>query len=132
MVENYNYILNHWDSYKLTDTRQDFISLVNCLEAIGESIDSLHNTVLNGDNEFWDVIGGHWENDRELVDTVFYFCSFLTVEELKGFLYEELADCKASFDNDGEEYFYEIYFEDKNPDTQIIKTTDGYVKVIHV
>lgn len=135
MIEHYDYIMKHWKEYDLTDTQEEFKQLLNILEAMGENIDSLHNTVFNGYTEFWDCCCSYWETDRELVKTCFYFGTFFDVEGLKEFLYEQLDYCKECYEEEpekGERWFYELYFLDEWGDEQIIKTRDGYVLLIHV
>lgn len=133
------YILNNWQAYNLTDTKEEFIALLNCLEAYGETIDSLHDVVLNGYDEFIDVINFNgWENDRDVVETVFAFSCFFTLEDFKGYLYEQLEEAKQDEKSETNpkykgmylEMFYEDHFTDNNPDCQIVKTTDGYVKKV--
>lgn len=137
MDKQREYILSNWQAYNLTDTKDEFVALLNCLEAYGETIDSLHDVVINGYDEFIGVWhgGGTWESDREVVETVFAFSCFFTLEEFKGYLYEQLEEAKYWDEREEEcfkgmniEMFYRDHFTDDNPDCQIIKTTDGYVK----
>lgn len=134
MDKQREYILNNWQAYNLTDTKEDFIALLNCLEANGETIDSLHDVVLNGEEWFMGIFGGQWESDRDVVEAVFSFSCFYTLEDFKGYLYEELQEAKEEAEQDGDnlalDMFYEDHFTDNNPDCIITKTTDGYVKTV--
>lgn len=135
MDKQREYILNNWQAYNLTDTKEEFLALLNILEAHGETLDDLHDVALNGYDEFLGIWHGKaWENDREVVEAVFEFNFFYTLEELKGFLYEQLEEAKQWDEEEGDTFyqkrFYEDYFTDNNPDCQIVKTTDGYVRKI--
>lgn len=137
MDKQREYILNNWEKYDLTDTKEEFVELLNCLEAVGETIDSLHDAGFNHYDEFMDIVSlNGFENDRDVVEAVFAFCHFFTLEDFKGYLYEQLEEAKQDEENETNEIykgmylemFYEDHFTDNNPDCQIIKTTDGYVK----
>lgn len=136
MDKQREYILNNWQAYDLTDTKEEFIALLNCLEAVGETIDSLHDAGFNHYDEFIDVIClDGFEDDRAVVEAVFEFCTFFTLEDFKGYLYEQLDDAKYWDEREDEQFkgmniemFYRDHFTDDNPDCQIFKTTDGYVK----
>lgn len=130
MITAYDYILKHWRDYDLTDTEADFIALLNILEAHGENIDSLHNAVINGHEFFCDYWLRDVYTDREAVNVIFNFNTFLSVEELKGLLYESLAELRADDDNTREEQdeiFRDEFCDDGNADSIITKTRDGYV-----
>lgn len=58
------YILSHWNEYDLTDTKEDFVKLLNILESHDSCIDELHSSVLNG----YGCCGYlPFDTDRELV-----------------------------------------------------------------
>ncbi len=128
-----SYILANWEKYNVVDTKEEFIALLNCLQACGESLDSLHNAVFNGYEEFIDCIrDGGWESDRDLVDTVFYFCRFFTEQEFIDYI----LDKRENYDTQ-EEYVEAIRCEASDADedfsdTQITKTDDGYIVRIWV
>lgn len=131
MIEHYNYMLKHWKEYNLTDTKEDFIALLNILEAHGETIDSLHHAVFNCYDFFCDYWFCDVQNDRDAVEVIFNFNRFIdNVEDLKEFLYEELQDLRDDDYFTREEQdriFKEDYCDDENPDSIITKTRDGYV-----
>ncbi len=117
------YLLANWDKYDLTNTKEEFLTLLNILQACGESIDSLHDA----ETEFCDIIG-RWENDREVVASLLEFNSFFTEEEFIEMILEKRED----YDDDAE-YVEDMRREttddpDGNNDVQISKTDDGYVK----
>lgn len=128
------YLLENWQKYDLVDPKEDFIALLNILQACGESIDSLHNVVFNGIEEFIDCINSHggWETDRDLVDTLFYFCRFFTEQEFIDYILDRREDYATQ-----EEYVEAIRREASDADedfadTQITRTDDGYVRRIWV
>ena len=123
-----DWIVKNWAAYDLVDSEEEFKSLINCLQAMGESIDSLHNAVFNGYEDFADVWNPEgWESDRDLVRTVFEFARFYTTEEFIDLMLERREDYESD-----EEWCEDIRFEasDEPEDqwgTQISKTEDGYV-----
>lgn len=139
MDKQREYILSNWQAYDLTDTYAEFVALLNCLEAYGETIDSLHDVAMNGYDEFIGVYhSGGFKNDREVVEAVFEFSCFFTLEDFKAYLYEQLEEAKQDEENETNEtykgmyleMFYTDNFTDDNPDCQIVKTSDGYVKKV--
>lgn len=125
------YMIDHWDSYNLVDSREKFIELINILQAVGENLDTLHDCYLNGDNEFCDILHkGCWESDREIVETLFEFCTFYTEKEFIEMILDRREDAESS-----EEWAENIRMETSddpkdNNDCQITKTEDGYVRRI--
>ena len=125
------HMLNNWDKYDLTDTKEDFVALLNILQACGENLENLHDTFLNGKDEFCDIYHNDcWNNDREIAETLFEFCSFFTESEFIDLILER----KEDYEND-EEYVQDMFREatdniDGNNDVQISKTDDGYVRRI--
>lgn len=121
------YLINHWTNYDVVDTKEDFIALLNILQACGETLDSLHYAV----NEFCDILhNGCWETDREVTETLFEFCTFYTEQEFINMILERREDYV-----DETEYVEEMRLEatddvDGNNDCQITKTDDGYVRRI--
>lgn len=128
-----DYILENWQKYNLTDTKKEFIALVNILEPADLTIDDLHDVVFNGHDEFFDIvdIGNYWQTDRDVVESVTSTASFYTVDEFAERLTEELENAKkydeTHEDGDEVDYFYRQYFTDEWFDTVITQTTDGYV-----
>ena len=125
------WLLDNWRDYKVTDTKKDFLALLNILQAVGENLDTLHDVVMNCGNEFCDILhNGCWESDRELADTLFEFCTFYTKEEFIAMILDRAED----YEEPGEwaEDIREETSDDPrdNNDCQITKTEDGYVRRI--
>ena len=128
-----DFIIDNWQKYDLTDTKKEFIALVNILESADLTIDDLHDVICNGYDEFFDIIdiGDYWQTDRDVVESVMNCASFFTLDEFSAFLTDELEFAK-NYDNtheDGDEveYFYKQYFTDEWCDCTITQTADGYV-----
>lgn len=121
------YVLNNWQKYNLTDTKEEFVALLNILETTNETIDDIHNVVING-GYIGISVNDVWNDEREVVDSLFYFSAFYTLDKFKELLYEELSFCK---DNEEEEYFIETYIRENNNDVEIFETSDGYVITTH-
>lgn len=123
------YLVKHWKSYNVVDTKENFIALLNILQACGESLDSLHHTHFNGKDEFCDIFhSGGWNSDRDIADSLLEFCSFYTESEFIDLILER----KEDYDN-LEEYVEDMRLEatdeiNGNNDVQITKTNDGYVR----
>ena len=67
-----DFIVHNWNAYHLVSSKEEFISLINILEAHRESIDSLHHAVINGYQEYLSIFSfDGWETDRELVESIF-------------------------------------------------------------
>lgn len=128
------YMLNNWQAYNLTDTKEEFISLLNVCEAVGETIDSIHDAYINGG--FCGISAcDEWNDEREIVDSLLYFSTFYTVEDFKERLYEEL-NFAYEYDNEHggneeTESFIHTYINNEDNDTEITETHDGYVITIH-
>lgn len=122
------YILKSWAAYRVADTKEEFVALLNILQACGENLDSLHNAVFNEHFEFCDIYhGGAWDSDRELADSLREFCTFYTEKEFIDMILER----RENYDTSAE-WAEEIQSEttdepDGNNDVQILKTDDGYV-----
>lgn len=112
------YQLNNWKKYNLVDTKEDFIKLLNILEAHNENLDSLHDVVFNGYDEFCGIYGS-FEDDKETTNTLLdYHRFFKTEEEFKKFVLEECEEMDIT---------YNEYIEDED----IRKTEDGFIQVIY-
>lgn len=129
------YCIEHWKEYDLVDTEEEFVELLNILQACGENLESLHDVVFNGETEYCDCINSNgWESDRDVVDMLFYFCSFYSVDEFIDLMIERHQDYKLEADTDdpNEEATERIRSETSddprdNNDIQITRTDDGYV-----
>ena len=120
------YLIAHWESYGVAETKEEFIGLLNILQACGENLDSLHSVFVNGGSEFCDIChNGCWNSDRELVESLYEFNTFFTEREFT----DTILDRREDYDT-AEEYVEDIRLEaeDGEGDTQILKTDDGYVK----
>lgn len=113
------YCLEHWQEYNLTDTKKDFVALINILESQNETLDSLHDVALNGYTEFCGIWGSRWETDRDVVNTLFDYHQFFTnQDELNEVMKENATECDCTVD----EY---LELED------IRRTSDGIIRVLH-
>lgn len=125
------FLLTNWDKYDLVDTQENFLALLNILQACGENIDTLHSACLNGRNEFCDIYhDGCWNSDREIVKSLLEFCTFYTEQEF----IDRILDIRQDYDDDWE-YVEDMRLEATdditgNNDVQITKTDDGYVRRI--
>lgn len=90
-MQNKAFLLKHWSLYNLTDTKEDFIILLNILEAHEETIDSLHNVVVNGLPSFCDI-EGDFNTDQELVSALFEYHNYFVNEEVMKVAYARNAN----------------------------------------
>ncbi len=119
------YLVDNWEMYDLTDSQEEFIAILNILQACGENIDSLHQAYINGEHNFCEIFHpGGWNSERDIVSALYEYCTFYTEQEF----IDMILDKREDFDSD-EEYVEEMRCEafDENPDVQISKTEDGYV-----
>ena len=122
------YLMKNWYRYNLTDTNEEFLDLLNILQACGESIETLHETVFNGGDEFCDIVhSGPWESDRQVVDALFEYCAFYKDKDFIDMILDRRNDYNTS-----KEWADDIIDEarddiDGNNDVQITRTEDGYV-----
>lgn len=132
-----DYMLDHWNDYDVVDSRQEMLELLNCLQACGETLESMHDCVINGETEWCDCVNWDgWSSMRDLKETIFYFCTFYTESEFIDFIMDRYQGYKDEVD-DLEKYPWEDPAErircltSDEPkdfsDTQISKTEDGYV-----
>lgn len=125
------YLVKNWRNYHVTDTKEEFIALLNILQACGENLDSLHDVCVNGITEFCDIVHfSGWESDRDVADTLFEFCAFYREKDF----IDMILDQVENYDNVNE-WALAIIDEARddvngNNDVQISKTEDGYVKRI--
>ena len=121
--------MDHWQDYHIADTKEEFLGILNILQACGENLDSLHDVVVNGHKEFCDIWhDGYWGSDREVVEALYQFCTFYTEKEF----IEMILDRREDYESDAE-WCEDMRLEasddmdDCDCDTNIIKTEDGYV-----
>ena len=134
-IQTKEYIIKNWEKYNLVNTKEEFIQLLNILQACDETIDSLHDVVLNGETEFCDCINYNgWKSDRDVVDMLFYFCSFYTEKEFIDLIIERHQDYIKEEEDDYPEFNATERKRKESSDrpeefsdTQITKTDDGYV-----
>lgn len=122
------YQIRNWKKYNITDTKKDFIAVLNILEAHGENLDTLHDAAFNGFTSFCGIVG-RFENDRDTVRALFEFNTFYdNPADLAALIYYRIEDLKDDYTR--EEIDAEIkatFCDDENPDDMIIRTADGYV-----
>ncbi len=128
-IQAKDWLLKNWSEYGVVDTKEDFIALINILQAIGESLDSLHNAVFNCYTEFSGIVNVYgWDSDRDLADALLEFCSFFTEEDF----IDSILDRREDYDTESEwveATRREASDEQKDwDDTQIFRTDDGYVR----
>lgn len=126
------WLLDNWEKYNVTDSKEKFLELLNILQACGESLDTLHDAYLNCENEFCDIFHDRcWESDKEIADALFEYCTFFTEEDFVNLILERYEDYESS-----EKWSEDIRRETSdnlktgNNDCQITKTEDGYVRRI--
>ncbi len=127
------WLMDHWQSYDVADSKEEFLQLLNILQACGENLDTLHDVYLNGATEFCDIFhnGRGWESDREIAATLYEFCTFYTEKDFIEMILDRAEDYESS-----QEWSEEMRLEasddpkDCDNDCQITKTEDGYVRRI--
>lgn len=123
------YLLDNWKKYNVSDTKKDFLALLNILQAIGENLDSLHSAYINGEHEFSGIWHDkEWESDKAIADALFEYCSFYTEAEFIEMILDRAEEYETSA-----EWSEDIRMETSDEpgsfcDCQILKTDDGYVK----
>lgn len=130
IISGKEYMLKNWESYGVAESKQEFLELLNILQAIGESLESLNDAYQNGYYEFSYIFKGEpWESRREIVEALYNYCSFYTDAEFIEYMLEQRTE--GDFEDDAEyvEYFRQVT-EGENGDHQIYKTDDGYVRRI--
>ena len=124
MIDNYNYLVSNWEKYGITDTKQEFIEFLNILESLGENLETFKEGFDNA-GCFSSYFFDECETLKDAYETVLYFNTFFTVEDLKEFCYDFIAD-------NGIETAKAWLCNDENPDCIITTTTDGFVYRIQV
>lgn len=82
-----NFMMSNWENYKVVDSKEDFVWLLNALESHNESLEELHSAVVN-DHECCNYLGP-FKNDKELAATILEDHSFYTGWDE---LYEVIAE----------------------------------------
>ncbi len=124
-----DYLIKNWRKYRVADTKEDFIALLNILQACGENLDSLHDAYINGADEFCDIVRwAGWDSDQDVANTLFEFCTFYREKDFIDMILERREDYDTS-----EEWANDIINEASDDinacsDVQITKTDDGYVR----
>ena len=119
-----SYCIKHWQDYKIVDTKEDFIKLLNILEAHGENLDTFANAVING-LPFCRYLEAY-PDYREEAQFLLSCHSLLTPDELGQMLTEFMEEEKEGGYYD-EEMFKRTYGDCEFSDIMIEKTTDGYI-----
>ena len=121
------YALQHFNNFGLLDyqgnpiTRADMLALLNILESQGESLDTMHETVANGEDTFLNIwhtgplYSSPFGSDSELYHAILENFSFLTDAQFIDYIMELWAEYEHDTDF--------IIFHDMH----VIKTADGYV-----
>ena len=125
MIEHYDYMLKHYKEYNSGLSKDEFIELLNILEANGENYDTFYNAIFNGHEEFCGIYhnGGTWDTQKELFLTLQDHHYFIKKGELKNYLVEKMEDIL----NDAESFEdVHTYFNWELED--MTTTTDGHVK----
>ena len=60
-ISGYNYMVNNWESYDVCNSKEEFIALLNILQANGETLESLNDCYQNDDREFMSIFG-KWDS----------------------------------------------------------------------
>ena len=121
------FIIDNWRAYNLTDTRREFIALLNILDAHGETVDSLHDVCTGG--LFCGIFyNGEIESDRDVVEGLFLNNEFYTPESFPAFVNGVIEDSCYEGDTPAEtaEKVREI-LNDGDGSAIVTRTTDGYV-----
>lgn len=121
------YILKNFDKYGLLTqdnqpiTQRDMLELLNILESQNETLDSMHNAVLNGEDTFLGIwhtgplYASPFENDTELYHTIIENFTFMNDTQFIDYILDLWADYEHDTDF--------IIFNDMH----VHKTSDGYV-----
>ena len=136
------YMLENWDKYDVVDSKKEMLELLNILQAVDETLESMHDVVENGERKFCDAFNDHgWSSMRELKEMLFYFDTFYTDEEFIDYIMdryneykEDEEDLNKYPDLEACERIRCLTSDDPKDfcDTQISKTEDGYVVRIWV
>jgi len=144
MINNKEYILNNFnkygimvcDSFKFNAekahpiTKKEMLGLLNILDAHGENLDSFHDASFNNESFFCDIYGS-FEDDNDTYNALMQFNAFYTDEEFIEWMLEHIQDEIDNYGSnaDAMEYIKKVAF-DKACDESIVKTEDGYVRIV--
>lgn len=136
------YTLDNWYKYNVVDSKKEMLELLNILQAVDETLESMHDVIIYGETEFCDVFNSEgWSSMRELKDVLFYFDTFYTEEEFIDYImnrYQEYKEDEEDIDKypdlEATERIRCLTSDEPKDfcDTQISKTEDGYVVRIWV
>lgn len=131
------YILDNHDKYGIHNrkgellSRDEMLMLLNILEANGETLDSFHDAAFNYPSDFCGIYG-NFKNDDDTYQVLLDFHYFYkTVDEL----IEHIETVREEWWADDLEFNLEVYgdfptYFKKVWDSEIIRTSDGYVRRI--
>ena len=144
MIDNKQYILKNYDKYGImvSDTfkfnpdkarpltQKEMLGLLNILEAHGETLDSFHDASFNGEGFFCELWSS-FENDNDTYNALMQFNQFFTESEFIDWMIEHVTDEIDNYGNYEEamESIKKVAFDDAC-DESIIKTEDGYVRIV--
>lgn len=121
------FIIDNWRAYNLTDTRREFIALLNILDAHGETIDSLHEVCTN--DLFCGIFyNGEIENDRDVVAALMLNNSFYTPDSFPAYIAEIIDNSRYNGETPAETAeTVRTILNEGDGSTLVTRTTDGYV-----
>lgn len=144
MIDNKEYILNNFDKYGImvSDsfkfnpkkarplTKHEMLGLLNILDAHGENLDSFHDASFNNEMFFCDIYGS-FEDDNDTYNALMQFNAFYTDEEFINWMLEHIQDEIDTYGNyeDAMQYIKDVAFDNACDET-IVKTEDGYVRIV--
>lgn len=144
MIENKKYILDNFNKYGImvSDTftfnaekahpitQKEMLGLLNILEAHGENLDSFHDASFNNESFFCEIYGG-FEDDNDTYNALMQFNEFFTDTEFIDWMLEHIQDEIDNYGdyNDAMDFIKKVAF-DEACDESIIKTEDGYVRIV--
>ena len=142
MIMNKAYILENFNKYGIMAsedfnkrdlhpiTKAEMLGLLNILEAHGENLDTFHDASFNGYSNFCEIYGG-FEDDSDTYNALMQFNQFFTDDEFISWMLEHVQD---EIDNYGDYEeamaFIKAVAFDEACDESIVKTEDGYVRIV--
>ena len=132
------HILNNHDKYGIISpfnfkpiSEKEMLGLLNILEAHGENLDSFHDMAINGGNLFCGIWGA-WGDDSENYSILLDFNIFYSNEDFFDVFIDE--HCREAWEDDLEynlkEYGDFATYVKEYWDSEIVKTSDGYVRIL--
>jgi len=114
------YILSHWSEYDIADTREEFVGILNILEAHDENLDSLHDVSIGNREDFCGILmNSHPTTDREVVRILYQFNVFYPEKD------EALEKLKEDAD------YMEMSLDEYVNEEDIRSTLDGIVRTVY-